>query len=67
VTVVPELEQLKTELRELKTELRELVGSWEYAFAMGHGCAIGEHPRFRVTRRRADLLQARIQELEGER
>jgi hypothetical protein len=58
VTIVTDLEQLKA-------ELRELMGSWEYAFAMGHGCTIGEHPRFWITRRRADVLKARIQELEG--
>jgi hypothetical protein len=48
---------------ELRTELRALVASYEYAFAMGHGCSIGDHPRFRATRRRAADLRARIAEL----
>ena len=56
---------LVTDLERLKSELRELMDSWEYAYAMGHGCAIGEHPQFWITRRRADVLKARIQELEG--
>jgi hypothetical protein len=50
-------------LERLQAELRELLGSWEYAFAMGHGCTIGDHPRFQDTRRRVDDLRARIAEL----
>jgi hypothetical protein len=56
---------LATDLEQLKTELRELMDSWEYAFAMGDSCAIGEHPQFWMTRHRADVLRARIQELEA--
>ena len=41
------------------------MGSWAYAFAMGHGCSIGDHPDFRETRRRAADLAARIAELGG--
>jgi hypothetical protein len=48
---------------ELRAELKELLGSWEYAFAMGHGCTVGDHPQFRATRERADHLRARIAEL----
>jgi putative transposase len=29
---------------QLREELRALLASWEYAFAMGHGCSIGGHP-----------------------
>jgi hypothetical protein len=32
------------------------MASWDYAFAMGHGCSIGSDPRFdRVRREVADL------------
>jgi hypothetical protein len=47
----------------LRRELDELVHSWEYAFAMGHGCSLGDHPDFRATRERAADLRARIAEL----
>jgi hypothetical protein len=47
----------------LRDELKTLLSSWEYAFAMSHGCAIGEHPDFEATRRRAGDLRARIAEL----
>jgi hypothetical protein len=48
---------------QLREELRALVGSWEYAFAMGHGCSIGGHPDHRAIRQRAADLRARIAEL----
>jgi hypothetical protein len=51
------------ERRRLQAELHELMHSWEYAFAMGHGCSIGDHPQFRSTRERAAELRARIAEL----
>jgi hypothetical protein len=47
----------------LRDELEELVHSWEYAYAMGHGCSIGDHPDFRAVRQRAADLRARIAEL----
>jgi hypothetical protein len=50
------------DVSELKAELRELIHSWEYAYAMGHGCSIGSHPRFRATRQRAADLRALIAE-----
>jgi hypothetical protein len=53
-----------TDLQTLKAELKELVGSFEYAYAMGHGCTIGDHPRFRQVRQRAADLRARIAEFE---
>ena len=31
--------------------MRELMGSYEYAYAMGHGCSVGWHPSFEVVRR----------------
>jgi hypothetical protein len=52
-----------TDLRRLQEELKALLGSWEYAFAMGHGCSIGDDPRFYATRQRAADLRARIAEL----
>jgi hypothetical protein len=51
------------DVQRLKHELHELVHSWEYAFAMGHGCTVGDHPDFRATRERAADLRARIAEL----
>jgi hypothetical protein len=52
-----------TDLRRLQEELTALLGSWEYAFAMGHGCSIGDHPRFHAVRERAADLRALIAEL----
>jgi hypothetical protein len=46
----------------LRAELKALVASWEYAFAMGHGCSVGDHPRHRAVRQRAADLRARIAE-----
>jgi hypothetical protein len=51
------------DLRRLKDELKELLASWEYAYAMGHGCSLGDHPRHRAVRQRAADLRARIAEL----
>jgi hypothetical protein len=51
------------DVQRLKDELKELVHSWEYAFAMGHGCTVGDHPEFQATRQRAADLRARIAEL----
>jgi hypothetical protein len=48
---------------DLRAELASLLGSWEYAFAMGDGCAYGDHPEHRATRQRAADLRARIAEL----
>ena len=49
-------------LEALKAELKELLASWEYAYAMGHGCSIGDHPEFRSVRERVADLRARISE-----
>jgi hypothetical protein len=43
--------------------LRALLASWEYAFAMGHGCSIGDDAEARDVRRRAADPRARIAEL----
>jgi len=51
------------DVERLRAELKELLHSWEYAYAMGHGCSIGDHPDFQATRRRAADLRARIAEL----
>jgi hypothetical protein len=53
--VIPDVEALRA-------ELATLLASWEYAFAMGHGCTIGDHPRHRAVRQRAADLRARIAE-----
>jgi hypothetical protein len=50
------------DLDALHAELRALVASWEYAFAMGHGCSIGDHPRHRAVRERVADLRALIAE-----
>jgi hypothetical protein len=52
-----------SQLDTLRLELRDLRASWEWAFAMGHGCSVGDHPRFAKTRQRDRDLVARIQEL----
>jgi hypothetical protein len=46
----------------LRRELQTLLASWEYAFAMGHGCSIGDHPQHRAVRERVADLKARIAE-----
>jgi hypothetical protein len=46
----------------LRAELKALLASWEYAFAMGHGCTIGDHPTHRDVRQRVADLRARIAE-----
>jgi hypothetical protein len=49
-------------LEALRDELKELLASWEYAYAMGHGCSVGDHPRHRDVRRRVADLRAQIAE-----
>jgi hypothetical protein len=56
-------EAVLPDVRCLQDELKELVHSWEYAFAMGHGCTMGDHPQFQATRQRAADLRARIAEM----
>jgi hypothetical protein len=51
-----------SELDALRAEYKALLASWDYAFAMGHGCTLGDHPRFRAVRERAADLRARIEE-----
>jgi hypothetical protein len=46
----------------LRAELKALLASWEYAFAMGHGCSVGDHPRHQAVRERVADLQALIAE-----
>jgi hypothetical protein len=50
------------DLEALRLELRALLASWEYAFAMGHGCSIGDHPQHRAIRQRVAELRALIAE-----
>lgn len=49
-------------LEEARRRLRELQASWDYAFAMGHGCSIGPDPRFGAVRRQVADLNAIIAE-----
>jgi hypothetical protein len=56
---------LADDLHKLRDELRLLMQSYEYAFAMGHGCSLGDHPQFGATRRKVLDLRARIAELSG--
>ena len=49
-------------LEALQAELKALLASWEYAFAMGHGCSLGDHPAHRDVRRRVADLRALIAE-----
>jgi hypothetical protein len=53
---------MSPDLTALRAELTALLASWEYAYAMGHGCSIGDHPRHRAVRQRVDDLRARIAE-----
>ena len=53
---------MKPDLDDLRTELEQLLASWEYAFAMCHGCSVGEHPSHRSVRQRVADLRARIAE-----
>ncbi len=46
----------------LRAELAALLASWDYAFAMGHGCSVGDHPRHRAVRERVADLRALIAE-----
>jgi len=50
------------DLPALRAELTALLASWEYAFAMGHGCSVGDHPQHRAVRQRAADLRALIAE-----
>ena len=53
-------------IQELKAELHTLIHSWEFAYAMGHGCTIGgDHPTFNAVRQRAADLRALIAEHEA--
>jgi hypothetical protein len=51
-----------TELQRLQHELHALRASQAYAFAMGHGCTIGDHPTFHAIRQREGDLRAQIAE-----
>jgi hypothetical protein len=54
--------QAMKDLDQLRVELRVLMASWEYAFATGHGCSVGDHPQHRAVREKAAHLRARIAE-----
>jgi hypothetical protein len=50
------------DLEALRAELKALLASWEYAFAMGHGCSVGDHPQHRAVRQEVADLKALIAE-----
>jgi hypothetical protein len=50
------------DLEALRAELKTLLASWEFAFAMGHGCSLGDHPQHRAIRQRVADLKALIAE-----
>jgi len=50
------------DLEALKAELKALLASWEYAYAMGHGCSVGDHPQHRAIRQKVMDLKALIAE-----
>jgi hypothetical protein len=52
------------DLEAIKIEYDKLIRSQEWAFAMGHGCSMGDHPRFQAIRERANSLRAQIEEHE---
>ena len=52
------------DLEALRAELKAVMASWEYAFAMGHGCSIGDHPEHRAIRDKVADLKALIAEHE---
>ena len=56
------IERLRTELTEATDELTSHLHSWEYAYAMGHGCSVGDHQRHRAVRQRVANLRALIAE-----
>jgi hypothetical protein len=51
-----------TELQRLQEELTTLRASQAWAFAMGHGCTLGDHPTLRAIREREGDLRAQIAE-----
>jgi len=57
-------DELAAQRERLRAELQELHASWDYAFAMGSHRMMGDHPRFRETRRREADLLARLRELD---
>jgi hypothetical protein len=61
-TPTQEAISLMSDLDALRAELKALLASWQYAFAMGHGCTLGDHPDHRAVRQRAAYLRARIAE-----
>lgn len=59
------MDDLTDHVNSLRAELSALLSSWEYAFAMGHGCSYGDHPELTAVRQACADLRARIAELTG--
>jgi hypothetical protein len=55
-------DQPTSHLEALRAEFKALLHSWEYAFAMGHGCSVGDHPQHRSVRERVADLRAQLAE-----
>jgi hypothetical protein len=52
---------------DLRRELRELLGSWEYAFAMGARRSYGSDPRLDEVVQRVEELKRRLAAGDGDR
>ena len=48
-----------------RARLRELIGSFEYAYAMGHGCSLGWHPSSDAIHREVAALRAQLATADG--
>jgi len=55
-----------SELEDLRAEYRRVIGSMEFAYAMGATRTLGRDPRLQEVVDRADELRRRIAELERE-
>jgi hypothetical protein len=53
-------------LERARAEYRRLIGSMEFAYAMGHSRTIGDDPRLQRVLDRADELRRHIAALEAE-
>jgi len=54
-------------LEELRAEYRRVIGSMEFAYAMGHSRTLGNDPRLQWVLDRAEELRRDIAALEAER
>ena len=50
---------------EARARLRQLLGSFEYAYAMGHGCSLGWHPSSDPIHHEVAALRAQLAAADG--